>query len=170
MAKGAKLKVDADLARAIALGSRGQTAILPSYRHARDVLLHEAPATSESAPPSTAGGEPLLKLPSGDESPPQEALPPAQQEQDPARQTVPDSQPHEAVPPAETMFTDAPVGHFDPAGDVADTLRQKLSPDRSATIIIYGDVHMPAIQHVQSAVDKSQPPFVRGGREHETGP
>ena len=39
---------------------------------------------------------------------------------------------------------------------------------RTGSIIIYGDVHMPAVQHVQPPQDKTQPPLVRGGDQDQT--
>ena len=38
----------------------------------------------------------------------------------------------------------------------------------TGSIIIYGDVHMPAVQHVQPSQDKTQPPLVRGGDQDHT--
>ncbi len=43
-----------------------------------------------------------------------------------------------------------------------------LTTQGTGSIIIYGDVHMPAVQHVQPPQDKTQPPLVRGGDQDHT--
>ena len=70
-------------------------------------------------------------------------------------------------PPEDDRLASVPGGtSVDPAGDLPGRLRG-LGGSQAGSIIIYGDVHMPAIQNVQPTLDKTQPPLIRGGHENE---
>lgn len=74
--------------------------------------------------------------------------------------------------------TPANAGDLSPLSGLGERVRHVVQPNqgqssppsspRTGAIIIYGDVHMPAVQHVQPAQDKTQPPLVRGGDQDQT--
>ena len=70
-------------------------------------------------------------------------------------------------PPADDALASAPGGtSAEPGGDLSGRLRG-LGGGQAGSIIIYRDVHKPAIQNVQPTLDKTQPPLIRGGHENE---
>ena len=72
-----------------------------------------------------------------------------------------------AAQPLDDALAPVPGGtSADPGGDLSGRLRG-LGTGQAGSIIIYGDVHMPAIQNVQPTMDKTQPPLIRGGNENE---